>query len=100
MERLSAKLCSAGLVPLCFSWAAHDGSPDQNRIVEAMMRASAARFEKIESYTRLQHYSASDVRFGLKGELLARIHYDRSTGKSFEVLSRGGSPLLQSRVFD
>jgi hypothetical protein len=68
--------------------------------VEAMMRASAARFENVDSYTRLQHYSASDVRFGLKGELLARIHYDRSTGKTFEILSRGGSPLLQSRVFD
>ncbi len=94
------RLASAGLLPLCLSWAAHDAPPDQNRVIEAMMRASAARFDKVEAYTRLQQYSASDARFGLKAEMLARIHYDQSTGKTFEIVSRSGSPLIQSRVFD
>ena len=65
-----------------------------------MMQATAARFDRVEAYTRLQHYSASDDRFGLKAEMVARIHYDHATGKTFEIVSRGGSPLIQSRVFD
>jgi hypothetical protein len=87
-------------LPLFLSWAAQDINPDQAHVVQSMMHATAARFDKVESYTRLQHYSASDDRFGLKAEMLARIHYDHSTGKSFEIVSRGGSPLIQSRVFD
>jgi hypothetical protein len=94
------RLGSAGLVPLCLSWVAQDGTPDQSRVIDAMMRASAARFENVASYSRLQHYSASDTRFGLKAEVLVRLHYDPSKGKTFEVLSRSGSPLIQSRVFD
>src|SRR5690242_17581730 len=74
LERLFSKLSSAGLVPLSLSWASPDGAPDQNRVIEAMMRASAARFENVESYSRLQHYSASDARFGMKAEMLVRIN--------------------------
>jgi hypothetical protein len=103
LERLGPsvlKLSSAGLLPLCLSWAGHDSAADQGRIIDAMMHATAARFENVQSYTRLQHYSASDARFGLKGEMLVRIYYDHSTGKTFEMVSRTGSQLIQSRVFD
>jgi hypothetical protein len=88
----------AGLASV--AWAAHESSPDQSRVIQAMLRAEAARFGNVEDYTRLQHYSASDERFGLKAEMLARIHYERSTGKTFEIISRSGSPLIQSRVFE
>jgi hypothetical protein len=100
MERLSVRLGSAGLLPLWLSWAAHDGAADQKRIIDAMLHAIAARFDNVEAYTRLQHYSASDARFGLKAEMLVRVHYDHSTGKTFEIVSREGSPAIQSRVFD
>jgi hypothetical protein len=85
------------LIPL---HAAQAVSPDQTYIVESMMRATAARFDNVEAYTRLQHYSASDDRFGLKAELLVRIHYDHVAGKTFEIVRRSGSPIIQSRVFD
>jgi outer membrane lipoprotein-sorting protein len=32
--------------------------------------------------------------------MLVRIHYDHSKGKTSEIVSRSGSSLLQSRVFD
>jgi hypothetical protein len=94
-----------GLFSVLLLWAAQDTIPDpahavQAHVVEAMMHATAARFDKVDSYTRLQHYSASEDRFGLKAEMVARIHYDHSTGKTVEIVSRGGSPLIQSRVFD
>jgi hypothetical protein len=100
MERLSVRLGAATLLPLCLSWAAPDGGPDQKRVIEAMMHATAERFDKVEAYTRLQHYSASDDRFGLKAEMLVSIHYHQSTGKTVEILSRSGSPVIQARVFD
>jgi len=93
-------LVIASLLPPFLSWAAQDTVPDQSHIIQSMMHATAARFDKVDSYTRLQHYSASEDRFGLKAEMVARIHYDHATGKTFEIVSRAGSPLIQSRVFD
>jgi hypothetical protein len=102
MRREFIKLSSARLLPLFLflSSAAQNTSADCARVVESMMRAMSARFDKVEAYTRLQHYSASDERFGLKGEMVVRIHYERTSGKTFEVVRRSGSPLIQSRVFD
>jgi hypothetical protein len=100
MQRRHSKLGTSGLLLAGLCWSAHEAGPDQGRIVDAMLRAEAARFDNVESFSRLQHYSASDDRFGLKGEMLVRIHYERSAGKTFEIISRSGSPLIQSRVFD
>jgi hypothetical protein len=99
IEHVSPMLVTGGLLPPFLSWAAQDISLDQARVVparvESMMHAIAVRFDKVQAYTRLQHYSASDDRFGLKAEMVARIHYDHSTRKTFEIVSRGGSPLMQ-----
>ncbi len=76
------------------------GSADQRRVIDGMIHAQAARFEQFESYTRLQHYSVTTERFGLKAEMVARIHRDRTKGKTYEVVRRSGSPVIQSHVFD
>jgi hypothetical protein len=95
------KLRGAVLLPCLVLWAAPEPGSDQTRVVvESMMHGIAVRFDQVQYYTRLQHYSASDDRFGLKAEMVARMHYDHSKGKTFEVVSRSGSSLLQSRVFD
>jgi hypothetical protein len=99
MGRLFMRGGAAVLLVFCLSSAGDTGT-DQTRIVELMMHAIAARFDKVVAYSRLQHYSASDDRFGLKAEMLVRVRYDHATGKTFEILSRVGSPLIQSRVFD
>jgi hypothetical protein len=39
-------------------------------------------------------------RFGLKADLVAKVHRDRLKGKSYEVISRSGSPAIQNHVFD
>ena len=100
MERRHLKLGTVGLLVAGAGWCAHASSPDQSRVIDAVMRAEADRFEHVESYTRLQHYSARDDRFGLKAEMLVRMRYERGSGKTFDIVSRGGSPLIQSRVFD
>lgn len=80
------------------AWGAD--ATDQSRVIDAMIRAQATRFEHFEAYTRVQHYSVTTDRFGLKADMVARIHRDRVKGKTFEVLSRSGSPAIQSHVFD
>ena len=77
-----------------------DGAADQERVIDGMIRAQSIRFEKFESYSRIQHYSVTTSRFGLSAGLVARMHRDRVKGKSYEVISRTGSPVIQSHVFD
>ena len=76
-----------------------DGS-EQNRIIEGMMRRQTAQQEAILSYTRVQHYSVTSARFGAKAEREVRIHSDPVKGKSYEIVSRSGSTVIQNRVLD
>ena len=94
------KFAAAGLLPFLLLSAAQNTNPDQARVIESMMNATAARFDKVLAYSRRQRYSAIDDRFGLQAEMLARIHYHHATGKTFEMVSSGGSPLIESRVFE
>jgi hypothetical protein len=80
--------------------AGSEPSAEQTRVIDGMIHEQATRFEHFESYSRLQHYSVTTDRFGLKAELVARVHRDRIKGKSYEVISRVGSPVIQSHVFD
>src|SRR5258707_15858813 len=81
-------------------WGAATPSVDKVHIIDGMLREQAARFEHFEGYSRLQHYSVTTDRFGLKAELVARVHRDRVKGKTYEIISRSGSPVIQSHVFD
>ena len=85
---------------LTLSSATDEDNSDQQRIVEGMVRAQATRFERFEGYSRIQHYSVTTSRFDLKANLVARIHRDRLKGKSYEIISRSGLPVIQSHVFD
>ena len=82
------------------AFAAPSISPETNRVVDEMIRQQEARFDRIGAFSRLQHYSVTTNRFGLKAELVARVHRDRRQGKTYEVISRSGSPVIQSHVFD
>jgi hypothetical protein len=88
-------------------WGAYDAalgvpaaSPENERVVDEMIRQQEARFDRIGSFSRLQHYSVTTDRFGLKADLVARVHRDRRHGKTYEVISRSGSQVIQSHVFD
>ena len=80
------------------TWGAEPS--EQERVIEGMVRLQAARFETLESYTRIQHYSVTTDRFGLKAELVVRLRRDRVKGKDYEVLSRSGSAVIQTHVFE
>jgi len=95
---LCAFLALAGALTLLS--ATDRGNVDPQRIVEGMVREQATRFERFEGYTRTQHYSVTTSRFNLKADLVARFHRDRLKGKSYEIISRSGSPAIQSHVFD
>ncbi len=73
---------------------------DQEHVIDGMIHEQATRFEHFESYSRLQHYSVTTDHFGLKAEMVARIHRYRVKGKTYEVISRSGSPVVQNHVFD
>jgi hypothetical protein len=88
-------------------WGAYDvafgvpiAGPETDRVVDEMIRHQEARFDRVGSFSRLQRYSVTTDRFGLKAELVARVHRDRLRGKTYEVISRGGSHVIQSHVFD
>lgn len=99
MSRLLPIACLA-LTFLEVAGIADGVNPEQERVVEGMLREQAARSSGFESYTRTQHYSVITDRFGLRAEMTARVHRDHLKGKTFEVISRSGSHLVQSRVFD
>jgi hypothetical protein len=87
-------------IPLCVAWAERGDSPEASAVIAGMIREQALRFDRIESYTRMQRYSVIAERFGLKAEMVAKVHRDRIKGKTFEVLSRSGSAVMQNHVFD
>jgi hypothetical protein len=95
MEKLKIAVL---LLPALAVWG--DGVADQERVIDGMIHAQATRFEQFEGYSRLQHYSVTTSRFGLSAEMVARIHRDRVKGKTYEVISRSGSPVIQTHVFD
>jgi hypothetical protein len=77
-----------------------DGGADLNRIVDGMIHEQSTRFDRLEAYWRIQRYSVDAERFDLKAEMVVRIHRDRLKGKTYEIISRSGSPTIQSHVFD
>ena len=74
--------------------------PETERVVDEMIRHQSAQHDRVGSFSRLQHYSVTTDRFGLKADLLARFHRDRQRGKTYEIISRSGSQVIQSHVFD
>lgn len=92
----------AAVAPAAFLvWGAgSDQNAEQNRVIEGMFQEQRARIAHVASFSRLQHYCVTTDRFGLKAELVARIHRDRVKGKTYEIISRSGSPVIQSHVFD
>lgn len=69
-------------------------------MVDYLLQAERDRFLDVQSYSRLQHYTAADRRFGVQADMVARMYYEKGKGKHFEVISRSGSNTIQSRIFD
>jgi hypothetical protein len=72
----------------------------EEEILDRLLRVQRQRVAEVESFTRLQHYSASDRRFNVQADMVAQMTYERGKGKRFDVISRTGSSTIQTRVFD
>ena len=77
-------------------WGAYDvalgvpvAGPETDRVVDEMIRHQEARFDRVGSFSRLQRYSVTTDRFGLKAELVARVHRDRLRGGGEPRAARG-----------
>lgn len=81
-------------------WSIKAGDSQEQKIVDHLIEAERERSADVQSLSRLQHYTASDRRFGVQADMLARMYYERGKGKRFEVISRSGSNTIQSRIFD
>lgn len=65
-----------------------------------MVSAETSRFDHIEAYTRLQHYAVTSERFNIRADMVVRMRRDRMKGKTYEIVSRSGSTVIQTHVFD
>ena len=73
---------------------------DQTDIIAAIDRAQLARDEQLLSYTVTEHYTLKNTRFGTAADLVADVTYTKGAGKVYKVVSRSGSAMMQSKVFD
>jgi hypothetical protein len=92
----------ASAVAVCFlvlPGIAASQTPELN-LREAIDRAQMAREERLLSYTVTEHYTLKNMRFGTSAELVANVTYSKESGKVYTVVSRTGSPFLQSKVLD
>ena len=69
-------------------------------VLQALDQAEARRESLLPGYSVTEHYTLAVSRFSLSAEMTVETVYRRQQGKSFHVISRSGSPMLQSRVFD
>lgn len=68
--------------------------------IRALDQAEARRESRLAGYSVMEQYTLRGSRFGKFAEMTVETLYQRGHGKSFHVVSRSGSPMLQSRVFD
>jgi hypothetical protein len=72
--------------------------PSVDQIVARLEEADGVRNTALLSYTATRSYLLVNERFKKRAQMIVRVHYTQSGGKSFEVLSQEGSSLLRDRV--
>ncbi len=77
-------------------------APDEVAVLRAVDAAVLARANAVSSYTVTEHYAVFRNKDEAQpaAEMTVRTEYKQETGKTYTVLSRTGSSLLQKFVFD
>jgi hypothetical protein len=77
-------------------------APDEAAVLRKVDAAVAARVDAISSYTVTEHYAVfrNKDEAHPAAEMTVRTLYQKESGKTYTVLSRSGSSLLQKFVFD
>jgi hypothetical protein len=90
----------AGLLPFCMSSQISAQPPPEEAAIRAIDAAELRRETHLRSYTVTEHYTIKSSRFHNSAEMTVAVEYRRDKGKTYQIVSRTGSPMLQSRVFD
>ncbi len=67
-------------------------------VISRMGEMDRARASSLRDYSSVRRYSLENRRFGTKAEITARMNYDQSGKKTFEILSEKGSGIIRKRV--
>lgn len=86
-------ICSAG------TCAAPEPDREESAI-RGVDRAELDRETNLARYSVTEHYSVRNSRFHTSAEMTVSAVYRKGEGKSYQVLSRSGSSLLQTSVLD
>jgi hypothetical protein len=93
-----AVLGAMGIACLC----AQSQQPDEAAILRGVDAAVKARLDGIASYTVTEHYAVyrGADEFHPAAEMTVKTTYNGETGKSYAILSRSGSAVLQKLVLN
>lgn len=86
------------VLSLFLSVAAAATLPTAEQIVERVRDAEIARHAQMEKYVAVRRYELTNHRFRKSAKIMARITYQNSGEKTFEVISEEGSRIIRDRV--
>jgi hypothetical protein len=95
-RRVAVPLIACGLSLL----AQHVSPEMQAHVIRAIDAAQVYRDTNLAGYSVIEHYTISNSHFSAPAEVVVQTTFKRSTGKTFEVLSRNGPSILKNRVMD
>src|SRR6266478_3176661 len=90
----------AASLPFCTNSQISTQPPPEEVAIRAIDAAELRRETRLRGYTVTEHYTLKSSRFNNSAEMTVAVVYRRDQGKTYQIISRSGSPMLQSRVFD
>jgi hypothetical protein len=69
-------------------------------VIQLLNQAELRRENQLAGYIVTEHYTLHGSRIVKLAEMTVETTYRRGEGKTFKIISRSGSPLAQSQVFD
>ena len=100
--RVKVISCSVVIVVFFFLLASSAATQvtSEEAAIRALDQADIRRENQLAGYSVTEHYSLRSSRFGMSADMVVETLYRRGEGDSYRVVSRSGSKVLQSRVFD
>src|SRR5712671_2910782 len=90
----------AASLPFCTNLQISAQPPSEEVAIRAIDAAELRRETRLRGYTVTEHYSIKSSRFHSAADMTVATTYARDQGKSYKIVSRSGSSMLQTRVFD
>jgi hypothetical protein len=93
-------LVSTFLLPLFFVHPLVSQETPEKIAIRALDDAEMRRENQLPGYTVTERYALTSSRFNLAAEMTVETLYRKGQGETYRIVSRTGSPMLQSKVFD